>query len=271
MGLKVKEKYEQRKIDRLFDHLKVYHDKGTPIDFEIIVDDFKVVRRTHDLDMFTMFENYVDANTKNIEFLLYAGVSNSNDKHMFSFGNAPQESLDGIDVQEKINSGVDQKMREQEFEKLKEDNKELKEEVEDLEKEVTRLEKQNDELQAGKSPLNSVLGDFGATLVERFIKRNPKVMSSIPGGEALAGLLDSETSVSNEPAEDAEISFKSKNDTTTSELSEDDQNAIEFANQIRTQFSKIEFGQIAMIVQTIVDREKFEQVLNLLNINFNQQ
>jgi hypothetical protein len=34
MGLIAKEKYDQRKIDRLLDHLKIYYEKGRPIDFE---------------------------------------------------------------------------------------------------------------------------------------------------------------------------------------------------------------------------------------------
>jgi len=271
MGLKAKEKYEQRKVDRLYDHLKLYHDKGRPIDFEIIVDDFKAIRRTNELDMFNAFESYVNAKTNIIEILLYAGSSNSYDKYTFIYGNS-EESLDGINLQEKIDAGVAKKMKEQDFEKLTTENKELKAEIEDLEKEVTRLERKNEQLQADKSPLSGALGQFGASFFESLVKNNPKIIKSIPGGETLAGLLDNGPTVTEEPVEDVEVSFTPKNNNNNTNnnaaLSDADRNAIEFVNQIRTQFSTTEYDKIAQIVDTIVDRQKFEQVLTLLNIKF---
>jgi hypothetical protein len=270
MGLIAKEKYDQRKIDRLLDHLKIYFEKGRPIDFEIIVDGFKVVRRTSDIDMFPLYENHVDGDTKNLEILLYSGTSNSNDKHIFYLGNVPKESLNGIDVEDQIESGVNQRLREQEFAKLQDKNKELEEEIKDLEKEVTRLEKANETLEASQSPMNSVLGNLGSSLVEAFIKRNPKIMASIPGGSALAGLLDE--SVPPPPAEDVEVSFKPKSEEHSKPegMSKADQEAIAFVNQIKEAFNAEEFEKISLIHQSLAtDKSRFTVVLRALNIQTN--
>lgn len=271
MGLIVKDKYDQRKIDRLLDHLKIYFEKGRPIDFEIIVDGFKVVRRTSDIDMFPLYENHVDGDTKNVEILLYSGTSNSNDKHIFYLGNVPKESLNGIDVEDQIENGVNQRLREQEFAKLQDKNKELEEEIKDLEKEVARLEKANETLEASQSPLNGVLGNLGSSLVEAFIKRNPKIMASIPGGSALAGLLDE--SEPPPPAEDVEVSFKPKSSeeqTSSVSMSKADQEAIAFVNQIKEAFNKEEFDKISLILQSLAkDKSRFSVVLQALNIQTN--
>jgi len=273
MGLIANEKYDQRKIDRLLDHLKIYYEKGRPIDFEIIVNGFKVVRRTSDIEMFSLYENYVDADTKSIEFLFYSGSSNSNDKHIFHFGNVPssRQTLDGFEVEEQIESGITQRLREQEFLRLQDKNRELEDEIKDLEKEVARLEKENEAHLADKSPLNAVLGNLGSSLVEAFIKRNPKIMSSIPGGSALAGLLDD--GAPQPPAEDVEVSFKAKSSSQESskpEVSEADQDAIRFVNQIKAVFSKDEFGKINLILQSLAeDKSRFTLVFQSLNIKTN--
>jgi hypothetical protein len=270
MGLIAKEKYDQRKVDRLLDHLKIYFDKGRPIDFEIIVDGFKVVRRTSDIEMFSLYENHVDADTKSIEILLYSGTSNSNDKHIFYFGNAPKESLNGLDVDDEIENGVNQRLREQEFVKLQDKNKELEDEVKELEKEVSRLEKANEQLEESRSPLHGMLGSIGSSMVEAFIKRNPKIMASIPGGPALAGLLDD--SIPAPPAEDVEVSFKPKSSDSNAGqgLSADDQQAIHFVHQLKSVFNKDEFDKITIILQSIAeDKSRFDAVYKTLNIQTN--
>lgn len=277
MGLVANEKYEQRKIDRLADYLRLYHEKGKPVDFEIIVDGFKVVRRTSDLEMFTMYENYVDADSKSVEFILYSGSSNNNDKHIFHFGGVPKNTLDGIDVQEQIKSGVSQQLRELHYVQLEEKNRSLEKEVKELEDELEELEKKNAALEESKSPLNGFLGDVGASMFENLIRRNPKLMASIPGGETLAGLLASGDAGGEEPnGENSEVSYKSKSQQPsqaeskpiTEALSEEDQNAITFVSQLKAQFNRQEFDKIVSILQELAkDKTRFDLVLNQLNLN----
>lgn len=267
MALPNKEKYEQKKIDSLLQYLRLYHDKGQPIDYEILVDGFKAVRRTSDPDMFTMFENFVTADTRSIEVLLFTGSSNNNEKRIFYFGDAQKEGLSGVDVKNIVDEEVQRKLREKEYELLKDENKKLQQHIADLESEVDELEKQNARLEMKQSPLNSFLGDIGSSLVESFVKRNPKLMAAFPGGEALAGLLQSSNE---EPADEqtpeSEVSFKPKASATLS-LNEEEQAAIQFVNQLKSQFSKEEFEQVLHILQTLADdKSKIDLILNHVNI-----
>ena len=267
MALPNKEKYEQKKIDNLLQYLRLYHDKGQPIDYEILVDGFKAVRRTSDPDMFTMFENFVTADTRSIEVLLFTGSSNNNEKRIFYFGEQQKEGLSGVDVKNIVDEEVQRKLREKEYEVLKDENKKLQQHIADLESEVDELEKQNARLEMKQSPLNNFLGDVGSSLVESFIKRNPKLMSAFPGGEALAGLLQSSNEESTEEqTPESEVSFKPKVSITPA-LSEEEQAAIQFVNQLKSQFSKDEFEQVLHILQTLADdKSKIDLILNHVNI-----
>jgi len=269
MALPNKEKYEQKKIDNLLQYLRLYHDKGQPIDYEILVDGFKAVRRTSDPDMFTMFENFVTADTRSIEVLLFTGSSNNNEKRIFYFGEAQKEGLSGVDVKNIVDEEVQRKLRDKEYDELKDENKKLQQHIADLESEVDELEKQNARLEMKQSPLNSLLGDVGSSLVESFIKRNPKLMASFPGGEALAGLLQSSNEDSAEEAmPESEVSFKPKaSSSAASPLSEEEQAAIQFVNQLKSQFSKEEFERVLHILQTLADdKSKIDLIMNHVNI-----
>lgn len=276
MALRSKEKYNPNSVDKIINYLQVYYDKGQPIDYEIIVDGFKAVRRTNDIAMFPMFENFVGANTKAIEILLYTGSSNNNDKYIFTFYDEPTESLNGIDIKAEINEQVQEQVQQRqrdlernlEIEQLKKDNKELEEEVKDLEKEIDQLQKEKAQWEASQSPLKGILGEFGSSFLESFIRRNPKVIAALPGGEALAGIIDEETKRREKeqqiPPPETTVSFKPK---TEAQLSEEDKHAIAFVNQLKSQFTKDEFDKILVILETLAgDKTKIDLIINHVNL-----
>ena len=265
MALPNKEKYEQKKIDNLLQYLRLYHQKDQPIDYEILVDGFKAVRRTNDPDMFTLFENFVTGDTRSIEVLLFTGSSNNNEKRIFYFGEEQKEKegLSGLEVKSMVDDEVQRRLKDKQYEDLLEENKNLRHHISDLESEVDELEKNNSRLELKQSPLNSFLGDVGSSLVESFIKRNPKLMATFPGGEALAGLLSPANAANEEdPATDTQVSFKAKINGSTSIHDEEDQAAIQFVNQLKTQFSKEEFDKVLVILQALSEeKSKIEEVM----------
>jgi hypothetical protein len=179
-----------------------------------------------------------------------------------------KEGLSGVDVKNIVDEEVQRKLREKEYDALRDENKNLKQHIADLESEVDELEKHNARLELKQSPLNSFLGDVGSSLVESFIKRNPKLMAAFPGGEALAGLLQpGNDETGDEAILDSEVSFKPKASSSAHSPSEDDQAAIQFVNQLKSQFSKEEFENVLHILQTLADdKSKIDLLINHLNI-----
>lgn len=269
MALISKQKYDPAQVQKLADLVRLYRDREQPFDYEIVVDGLKVVRRTSDPEMFFVFENFVTADTKNVEIIFYNGNSNVNEKRMFTFiDEEPEKGLSGVEVDARIQESREQLRKEFEHERIQKENKELKGKVEELEKEIDDLEKANEELINSQSPLKGFLGEIGSSLVESFIRRNPNVIKGLPGGEALAGLIetDNKRREQEEQTPESEVTFRPKSET-GSELSEEDRNAITFVNQLKTEFTKAEFDSILLILQTLADHKgRIELILHYLDI-----
>lgn len=280
MGIIGKQKYAQEKVDKLYDYLNTYFEKGMPIDYEVLVDGFKAVRRTNDPKMFYMFESFVNSDSRSIEVLFYTGTSNNNDKHIFTFSDEPkeQQGLSGIEVDQRIQEGIEREKRNWEFESLKKENKELRETIEELEEEIDQLEEEKEVLTKNQSPMKSLLGEVGSSFVESMIRRNPKIVAKLPGGEALAGLIEEdnrEKEIEAHNTVDAEVSFTPKQEAPAPEtksefyLSEEDQQAITFVNQLKNTFEKEEFEELMEIIQIMAqNKESIKEVNEYLK---NQQ
>ena len=77
-----------------------------------------------------------EVDTRSIEVLLFTGSSNNNEKRIFYFGEAQKEGLSGVDVKNIVDEEVQRKLREKEYEVLKDENKKLQQHIADLESEV---------------------------------------------------------------------------------------------------------------------------------------
>jgi hypothetical protein len=256
-----KEKYSPEKIEKLAEYVRMYSEKAQPVEYEILVDGFKAVRRTEDPEMFYMFENFVSAGTKSVEVLFYIRNSNNNDKYIFTFKEDPSETLSGLEVENKIQENVGKAKKEWEYEQIKKENIEHKEYIEELEEEVEKLEKEVIEIKAKQSPLNGVLGDLGASFVESLVKRNPKLLNSIPGGHALAGMMDEGNGGKIQEEPEVEVSFKPK-----SASNEETTHALKFVGFIKKAFPEDKFDKVMQIIDRLAeDTEKVDTVLELLN------
>ena len=114
----IEERYEQNKIDSLKRYLKREAEKGRTRDYEIIVDGFKVVSRTDDVEEFDDYEEEIKDNTRNISILIYDGAgTNRNTRYSFSLNqdNAspiPAKPMNGIGGLGEIDEIIQQKLEE---------------------------------------------------------------------------------------------------------------------------------------------------------------
>ena len=204
MALKGKEKYSAEKIEKLYEYLKRYHQLGQPIDYEILVDGFRAVRRTSDPEVFYQFDTFVNADTQNIEIVFYQGSSNNNERFLFLLTDTPvqriqqeEQSLSGLEIQNRILDGISKERERWEMDRLLEekkqlekDNAEYEEWINELEQDKKNLEEEILVLKTGQNPLNSILGELGSSFVTGMLKKNPGILKSLPGGATLSGLIN---------------------------------------------------------------------------------
>ena len=162
MKRQTEEKYEQAKIEKLIRYLRLYSEKGQPIDYEILIDNFKAVRRTNDPENFLMFKNFITADTRFIQVLLFSGSSNNNEKRIFYFAEAPSENDNKVSSTNSEKSVNEPISRNQLFSHLQEENALLR-------KQIFDLEKKTEELETRQLWFNTLLKDVSNGIVERFL------------------------------------------------------------------------------------------------------
>jgi hypothetical protein len=269
MAIIAKEKFSQGKMDKLREYLKMYYDLGQPIEYEILVDGFKAVRRTGNPELFSLYENFVNSATKGIEVLFFTGTSNNNDKHIFNFGEEAEKEkgLSGLEVDTRIQEGIEKEKKSWEFEQIKERNKELEGEVKELETEVEKLETELTQIRSSESPLKGVFGEIGSVLVESFIRRNPQILANLPGGTALAGIIEEDNkrlqkAEAKEPEPEMQVSFRASDEDAKDKEA---QEAHGFVKYLKGRFLKEAFTKLMEVVELLADRQdKLDTVINQL-------
>ncbi len=252
------QKYSEEKMNKHLEYLKMYEAEGEPLDYEILIDGMKAIRRTSNTNRFPLFSHFIHEDTQKIELFIFQGTSNHNDKYIYYLKDAPQEDQSLGDIDHRIEEKVKEAERKWQFTQLQERNTTLEKEIKDLEAEVASLEKENEAIVNKQSPLKGILGEVGASFFESFIRNNPQIAGRIPGGQALAGLLEKE--VQSIPIEETEATFKPKTANT------EDEGILTFARELRQSFQQQEFASVLDILQKLAeDKTKITSTLNFLN------
>ena len=268
MSIKGKGRYNPAMIDHLQKIIQVAFDNGTPKDYAIVVDGTKVIQRTNDPSVFHNYEEFINAHTESMEIMMYRGSSNNSDKYIYTFDKddaAKGETLSGLEVDSRIKEGIAKEKKQWEQNQLQDRNKELEEEIKELEETNEKLETALAELKAKESPLKGVFGEFGSIMVESFIRRNPQIISNIPGGVALAGILEEDNRRLQQvlPVEpETEVSVKPK------EEQPDDKEVIEavgFSKYLKAQFKGMAFSTLMEVIDLLkVQQERMDEIINQL-------
>lgn len=171
---------------------------GRPTQYEVRVDGLPVIRRTDNPARFSGVLDDIDLNgTKTVEVRLYQGDSQHNHRHLILLerNSAPRpapesqsQSLAGLE--ERFEARLRERLAELEHKRLQEDYDTLKADLEELQSYADKQDAELAEYRSKRLVMGQIdLVEVGGALLEGFLRRNPHVLSGIPGGEALAGAL----------------------------------------------------------------------------------
>ncbi|HMT75212.1 MAG TPA: hypothetical protein PKA77_14155 [Chitinophagaceae bacterium] len=188
------EKFDQLKIDKLKHFLEDMAAKGNPRPYEIFVDNLKVVPKTDDPKDFENYEYYMNENTEKLRILIYnSAASPRNDQYCFMVQHhSASHTVNGLGeldtlIQEKITA----REREIEMNQLRNEIENLHKQLEEAEEYAESLESQLEVQKKSKFKLGNInMGEFASVMLEGVIRRNPQLLAKIPGGEALAGVIE---------------------------------------------------------------------------------
>ena len=282
------EKYDLVKIERLKHFLESASEKGKPKFYEVFVDNLKAVDKTSDPEAFDEYLVYMAEDTRMVKVLIYTSTENSprNDKFIFTVTSSEKErddkrrqELSGFEIEEKIQSVVQQEREKMNTELLKKELEETQEELEEAEKYITELQKQLVEARDNKTTAKQNFGEVVSLAFESMIRRNTHLLNGIPlVGQGLAGVLEQDnkrledaTLNSASAIEERNVTFKrvlsedGKQSSLKDSISREDQETLAYFHSLREAFTESELLQVLKIVGVLSqDKESIAAVLDLL-------
>jgi hypothetical protein len=201
------EQYDQLKIDKLRHYLEDMSAKGQSRSYEIFVDNLKVVPRTEDVKQFESYEYYMNENTEKVRILIYASsLSPRNDQYCFYVQqHKGEKGLNGLgEIEGIIQEKLAARDREHEMNTLRTQLAETKQQLEEAEDYAEDLQNELNEVKANKFKLGNInIGELASVALEGIVRRNPQLLTKLPGGEALAGIIEQDNQDKRQLAETA--------------------------------------------------------------------
>lgn len=189
--------YTPENISRLKKTLVNSAEAGKPQDYEIRVDDMKVVPRTNDVEQFDNYEEFITNDTKKIVVLIYDGTSRRNEKYNYLCKDENKEKpkekgLSGTEVEKIVSDRLEQREQKWKQEQMEKEHKEVKKEnqqyKEELGKALEVIKKLKEERNLEDMQWGKILGVAGDTL----LRSNTKFLAKVPGMKGLAGIIEAD-------------------------------------------------------------------------------
>lgn len=266
----VKEKYSSNRINMLHQILANDHEQGCPRDFDIKVDELKVVQRTNDPERFFLHEEFVQPETACITINIYDGNSRRCTKYQLYFGEVQNNAvtLSGIEntIQEKI--GVERKNWE--YDQLKKEKEEQAKQLADAEEYIDQLEERLSSVKAeyeevkskrvGMAEMNA--GRLIGFATEYIVKNHPAITRKLPLLSGLSGLLTEDSSENalagptqgDSAMTETEVSFKRKEEAPANSIDAITQAKLDFLSQLDEAFSTAQMEKVWTILQALAEQ-----------------
>lgn len=271
------EKYEPMKIERIRRKLEKSAEAGKPEYFEIYVDDLKVVPRTNNLDEFDTFEEFIDGDSGKIVILIYGPSPTTPRNHRYIYllkgteASQAQQGLSGAELNTVISQRINQERERWDTELVRKDLTDTKQKLGEAEEYIETLQTELEHYKNKKLHLGDInLGELASVVVEGMIRRNPQMIAKLPGGSALAGIIEQDNKERLENAQNHQpetgASFKKKSADTN--ISAEDQRYIKVIRQMEEHFDPEEIEMVMRIVNCLVEvPENIIPVAELLNLS----
>jgi len=280
------ETYDQLKIDKLKLYLQTQADKGASRFYEIYVDNLKAVHKTNDIQEFDSYEDYMTEDTERIRILVYSTNSSSprNDQYVYRMKKQeeqkviPQQSLSGVEIENRLEEKLQTHRERWEHEALLKELEQTKQQLKESEEYTEKLEAELNVFRNKKLHWGNVnLGELASVVVEGIVRRNPQMVAKLPGGEALAGIIEDDNkeraNLSTAVSEGTKVSFKMKNDDEKEKgtLSEEEKGYLNFMRGIADSFEDEEIIILTHVINKLEeDTTQLKPVAELLNIDINE-
>ena len=176
----IKEKYSDRRVNTIYQILMNEKESGHPKEFDISVDNLKVVYRTNDPEKFFSHEDFIQEDTKSIVINVYIGNSRRSDRYILLLKDedATNHTLEGIE--KSIDEKITQERNKWEYNQLLNEYNKLLKEHEECEEYNDTLILRIESMETEKQDKSNRITDTIIGLAGAYLSKNPNVLNGIP-------------------------------------------------------------------------------------------
>ena len=276
------ENYVPDKLEVIFRRIEIASKANQGLDYEMLLDNLKVVPRTSDPEKFNSFSEFITQDSECLTVYVYYGASKQYDTYFFHFKGIPVHkakspySSSNPEVVEWEKQQRDKILKELYHERLEKENKELRLKLQESEEKYSTQEQYWEKIRSGK--LDSY-GEIGSAIVVKLLN-NPNIQKMIPGGDILNGILqptqNPAISTSQNAPENETASFsraeetEEKNIRADTNLSEEDLNYLQFLRDVSEHLDEQQLEVIMDIIRQltlnpVVLKSTSKHIRNFLN------
>ena len=273
--------FDQQKIDRLKNHLVAMAAKNNAKQYEIFVDALKAVPKTDEPSEFDGYEDYMTPDTEQIKIIIYnTAASPRNDQYVFLLKARNREEatslgLNGMPVKTFSRNSASEWRETQERKtaesleilSLKKQNAELLRELAESEEYADQLAAAVEAAKENGNKIGGVhWGEVVSVALEGLVRRNTHIIAQFPAAAGLAGIIEKDNKHIEAPQENAEVSFKKKEDVVNEPaLSAAEKKFLELFHELQKFFDESEIGQVIEILDALSkDKTQLQPVLELV-------
>lgn len=272
---KIIEAYNPQKIEIIKRMLEKQSSKGSPLAYEIFVDNFKVVMKTTDMSEFDSYEDVMTNETKFIRINVYNSPSEtiSHTKYVFEVEEKKPEvnrSLGEVtDINTKIKESIAVERERWDRDQLMKELDRTKLELQEAEEYIDELSGQLEKAKLKPNHFGKLdLGSLAGSAIEGVMRRNPQWLTKVPGLEGLAGVIVDENTNGkriDSTIEETEVTLSKKTDAPS--LTDEEKSYLEFGKQVAENFEDEEITILAKIINQLgKDTTQLKTVAELLNV-----
>lgn len=211
--------YDQGEVESIRLMLEAEAKEGTPLCFDVKVNGNTRIHKTNKVERFNELYNFINDTTKELVINVYPDPNNNNRKewYKYTFGKTEPETLNGGDMEQKLNERMKAFEEKQAAKRTEEKLQEAQEQLQQAEDYIRILE---DKLEAAKIKPNHFgewdLGKLGSSILEGVAVNHPKILEKVPVLNGIAKVIQED--IKSKPQQlngsfEGDVSFKVKDKT----------------------------------------------------------
>jgi hypothetical protein len=263
--------YSSAHIENIRRMLVNSEEAGAPLYFEFKVDGMVYIPHTNRVSAFDEHYDYINDNVESIEFIIFSASPTDKNRKSYLFHlKEKKQELNGLDIKGQVEEQMERFKDKAAIQQLERELREKENTILQQDEWIAEIQERVRDMQANPNHLGKIdLAKFAGSVLEGFVRRNPKVLSKVPGLEGIAeAFIEEESQTKTLAPPDRKVSFEVSEEGTQNALSEEDKFHISYGRKLSSALDEPQLELLFAINDSLIkEPSELKPVAELLNVS----